>query len=76
MDGVFEFVTRSRKLSSEAGDSLRNRCRQFLRSSEQEDKRLKLQLTQWFYFMALLGLSTSGSPFDPLAKQAFQGAIF
>lgn len=43
---------------------------------QQEDKRLKLQLTQWFYFMALLGLSTSGSPFDPLAKQAFQGAIF
>jgi len=76
VDGVFDSVAGNRKLSSEARDSLFNRCRQFLRSSEDEDKRLKLHLTQWFYFMELLGLGSNGSPFDPLAKQAFRGSVF
>ncbi len=55
-------------------ESLEVRCQRFLISGEECDERLKLYLTQGFYFTQLLGLD--GSTFDPIAEDAFRGAVF
>lgn len=61
-------------MSTSQLESLEVRCQRFLISGEECDERLKLYLTQGFYFTQLLGLD--GSAFDPIAEDAFRGAVF
>lgn len=60
-------------LSADAMESLRARCLTFLRSKEPEDEKLKFRLTQGYYVAQLLGLDSA--PFNPIANEAFRGAI-
>jgi hypothetical protein len=46
----------------------------FLRSSDQEDQKLKFFLTQGYYFTQLLGLEDTG--FNPLNEHAFANSVF
>jgi len=59
--------------SREAIESLRARCLTFLQSKELEDEKLKFRLTQGYYVAQLLGLDSA--PFNPIASEAFHGAI-
>jgi predicted nucleic acid-binding protein len=61
-------------LSAAARTSLSARFTNFLHSTDPEDEKLKLYLTQGFYFIQLLGFDAGH--FDPLADEAFRNAIF
>lgn len=73
VEAAFEAATAGKTLSDEAADSLRTRCRDFLKSHEVQDVRLKFYLTQGFYFAQLLGLP--GASFNPLVEQAFANSV-
>jgi hypothetical protein len=69
----FNVACQGHELSAHARESLESRCSEFLRSSHFDDERLKLYLTQAYFFTQLLGMQ--GVRFDPLAEQAFAGAV-
>jgi len=71
---AFRVAIEGRGLTAEAAELLEARCVSFLKSADPEDERLKLYLTQGFYFAQLLGLEDR--PFNPIAEQAFAGAVF
>lgn len=71
---AFQHGCRGQTLSAEARTSLQSRCTEFLRSPHPDDERLKLFLTQGFFFTQLLGMQGS-TQFDPLAEHAFSGAV-
>lgn len=61
-------------LDNHSRELLGAKCIAFLKSTEPDDEKLKFHLTQGYYVAQLLGLEEGH--FDPLAKQAFNGAIF
>jgi hypothetical protein len=74
VDLAFQTAVSGKNLSLEMRESLYHRCVQFIRSSEPQDERLKLRLTQGFFLAELLCIE--GTPFDPLSRQAFKGSVF
>jgi hypothetical protein len=70
---AFKSACSGHSLSSAAVESLEARCSNFLRSTHPDDERLKLHLTQGYFFTQLLGIHADR--FDPLAEQAFAGAV-
>ncbi len=71
---AFEAAIKNVSLSPDAKESLETRCIRFLRSTEPEDEKLKFRLTQGYYIAQLLGMDSAR--FNPISKEAFQGAIF
>jgi hypothetical protein len=71
---AFRAAANGKGLSAPALELLEGRCLGFLKSADLEDERLKFYLTQGYYLTQLLGLE--GGQFNPLAEQAFAGAIF
>jgi hypothetical protein len=71
---AFEAAVNDLSISSEQKESLGARCHQFLISSDPVCERLKFYLTQGYYFTQLVGLEHA--KFNPLAEQAFSGAVF
>ncbi|MDX6499115.1 MAG: hypothetical protein QOG23_2375 [Blastocatellia bacterium] len=74
VQSAFRTVSAGKSLSVEAYESLYHRCVLFIRSTDAEDERLKLRLTQAFFLAELL--CVEGAPFDPLSRQAFNGSVF
>ena len=74
VNGAFEAAIQKVSLSHEAIQTLRSRCNRFLRSMEPEDKDLRFRLAQSYYVVQLLELSPHD--FNPLADDAFSGAVF
>ena len=72
--GAFEAATKKVSLSEEAIQTLRARCNRFLQSMESDDKDLRFHLAQSYYVVQLLELSPHD--FNPLADDAFSGAVF
>lgn len=60
------------EISEEHWESTKSRCISFLESQDPDDARLRLHLTQGYYFSELLGIDEA--PFSPLAEDAFRGA--
>lgn len=75
-DAEAAFIAASDKgnLDNNSRDLLSAKCLAFLKSTEPDDEKLKFHLTQGYYVAQLLGLEDGY--FDPLARQAFNGAIF
>jgi hypothetical protein len=71
---AFNAAVQDSGLEDEAIRSLQTICVNFLKSSEPDDEKLKFYLTQGYYFAELLGFQNN--QFDPLAEQAFSGAVF
>ena len=74
IDGAFKAAIRTVSLSEEAAQNLRARCIRFLKSKEPEDQNLRFRLAQSYYVVQLLELSPRD--FNPLAEDAFSGAVF
>jgi hypothetical protein len=74
LSAAFDAAVGDVPLLEEARATLEARCLALFRSSDLEDKRLIFFLTQGFYFAQLLGLDRE--QFDPIAEQAFAGAVF
>ena len=74
ISGAFQAALETVAITEEAMQSLRARCYGFLKSKEPDDQTLKFRLAQSYYVVQLLELSPSD--FNPLAEDAFQGAIF
>ena len=74
INGAFLAALATVSVTDEAAQSLRARCYGFLRSTEPGDQDLKFRLSQSYYVVQLLELSPRD--FNPLAEDAFQGAIF
>lgn len=72
--GAFVAAIEGRKLTKEQIDTLEARSQHFLRASNPSFEKLKFYLTQGFYFCELLCLDTA--KFNPLAENAFDGAVF
>ena len=72
--GAFQAAVQTVSLSEEAIETLRARCNRFLRSMEPDDKDLRFRLAQSYYVVQLLELSPED--FNPLAEDAFAGAVF
>jgi hypothetical protein len=70
---AFNVSCEGQTLTPTGRESLSARCAEFLRSTNVEDERLKLYLTQSYFFTQLLGMQ--GLRFDPLAEAAFAGAV-
>jgi|GEM_PF-3499715 len=71
---AFAAASEGYTLTDEQLENLEVRCQRFLVSAEPCDERLKLYLTQGYYFAQLMGID--GSAFNPLAEDAFRGAEF
>jgi DNA-binding Xre family transcriptional regulator len=71
---AFAKATSNLVISDENRDSLYARCRALLVSQDPEDEALKFQLAQTFYILELLDIE--GTYFNPLAEEAFNGAVF
>ena len=74
VNGAFEAAIQQVSLSHQAIQTLRSRCNRFLKSMEPEDKDLRFRLAQSYYVVQLLELSPQD--FNPLADDAFSGAVF
>ena len=74
INGAFNAAIQTVSLSDEAIQTLRSRCNRFLHSMEPDDKDLRFRLAQSYYVVQLLELSPQD--FDPLADDAFSGAVF
>jgi len=74
LKSAFTAALSGQTLSGEAVQSLEARCMGFLKSTDPDDQKLKLYLTQSFYFAQLLGLENAS--FNPITEQAFTGAVF
>ena len=74
INGAFDAAIQDISLSEEAIRTLRARCNRFLRSMEPDDKDLRFRLAQSYYVVQLLELSPQD--FNPLADDAFSGAVF
>lgn len=74
LSAAFSAAVNGRTISDEARRTLEVRCLSLFKSRDLEDKRLIFYLTQGYYFTQLLGLDNGG--FDPIAEQAFVGAVF
>ena len=75
VNAVFSSAVRGFVLTPAARESLESRCVGLLHSTHHDDQRLKLYLTQSYYFTQLLGFEGK-QQFDPLAEEAFRGAVF
>jgi len=62
-----------RSLSPHVMDSIKARCKRFIRSEDPASVKLKFRLTQGFYIAQLLGVDSAG--FNPLARESFKGSI-
>ena len=71
---AFEAAAAGANLSAQARASLLARCRSLLASKDPDDEALKFQLAQGFYVAELLDVE--GVRFNPLADEAFAGAVF
>ncbi len=74
IDVAFDAAARGVDLSEEAQDSLKARCTRFIRSTDHRAAELKFKLTQGYYAAHLLGVPSFA--FNPLADDAFRGAVF
>ena len=72
--GAFAAAAQTVSLTDEAVQTLRARCNRFLHSMEPDDKYLRFRLAQSYYVVQLLELSPQD--FNPLADDAFSGAVF
>ena len=63
----------TRTLQPHVIDSIRARCKKFIKSEDPESDRLKFRLTQGFYVAQLIGIDSA--PFNPLARESFEGSI-
>jgi hypothetical protein len=73
-DAAFTTAVQGIDLTSEQRESIKVRCESFLLSAEPDAEALKFFLTQGYYITQLLGVD--GSAFNPLAVEAFRGAVF
>lgn len=71
---AFDAATAGLNLPAQAQSSLMTRCRTLLMSHDPDDEALKFQLTQSYYVAELLEID--GTRFNPLAEEAFAGAVF
>jgi len=74
LSAAFSAAVDGQSISNEAKQTLETRCLALFKSHDLEDKRLIFYLTQGYYFAQLLGLNHQS--FDPIAEQAFAGAVF
>src|SRR5579859_372733 len=74
LSAAFDAAVGGLEISEIAKQTLEARCLSLFKSQDIDVKRLIFYLTQGYYFVQLLGLDHNG--FDPIAEQAFDGAVF
>lgn len=74
LSAAFDSAVNGLSISDEARQTLEARCLALFKSRDLDDRRLIFYLTQGYYFAQLLGLDHQR--FDPIAEQAFAGAVF